>query len=540
MKKRVVSLLLALAVCLSLLPATASAAEAALPDWYFLFAIFKNVDTDGKDADGKAIHMKYTMTEKEIDLAREHSRAFEAYMNQLGVMRAHVEVVEIDAAVTELEPSALGSYLNAKQAAPLLEGRVDLDRYDHVTSIVSLNIGMDWWGMTSSEFENGTGHACVNYLNQDLPYWGKSNSFPVGVHVHEFLHFMERTSRKWGAVFGLHDIRTNHYTPNDDDCKECYTDIILNRAKGTAGTGVPTFAWQYPPHVLRTMTELTVPAGAASIGEWAFTNRTALARVTIPGNVTSIGDSAFYNCTSLKEAAASSGLASIGQWAFGECTELTRVSLPASVTSVGYAAFWHTGVKEVYFGGTEAQWKAIQMDEFNNALTNANIHYNHLMADVKTTDWFAQPVMWALENGITAGTGDGRFSPGDVCTQGQILTFLWRAKGSPEPDGAAGGGDYYAVPLRWAEEQGLVDSGLSAKDPCTRAGAVTYLWKLAGSPKAGAASFTDVHSGAAYAQAAGWAVEKGIAAGTGADTFDPNGSCTRGQIVTFLYRALAG
>ena len=518
MKKRVVSLLLTLVVCLSLLPATASAAEAALPDWYFLFAIFKNVDTDGKDVDGKAIHMKYTMTEKEIDLAREHSRAFEAYMNQLGVMRAHVEVVEIDAAVTELEPSALGSYLDAKQTAPLLEGKVDLDRYDHVTSIVSLNIGMDWWGMTSSEFENGTGHACVNYLNQDLPYWGKSNSFPVGVHVHEFLHSMERTGKKWGAVFGLHDIRINHYTPNDDDCKECYTDIILNRARGTAGTGVPSVAWQYPPHVLRTMTELNVPAGVTSIGEFAFANNTVLTRVSIPSSVTSIGGAAFQ-----------------------ACGNLASVSLPASITRVEDYTFANcSSLTDVYYSGTEAQWKAVQIGTSNAALGRAAIHYNHLMVDVKTTDWFAQPVMWALENGITAGTGDGRFSPGDVCTQGQILTFLWRAKGSPEPDGAAGGGDYYAVPLQWAEEQGLVDSGLSAKDPCTRAGAVTYLWKLAGSPKAGAASFTDVPSGAAYAQAAGWAVEKGIAAGTGADTFDPNGSCTRGQIVTFLYRALAG
>ena len=545
MKKRVVSLLLALVMCLGLLPVTALAAENKnLPDWYFLFAIFKNVDAVCDDGKGMVTHTRFTMSQEEIDLVKDKLQSFEEYMNDVGVMRAHMHLVEIDTPVTELEGSGLGSYLGPKQAAPLLEANgVDLDHYDHVSCFISLNVSTKYAAITdTSGFENDTGHSCHNIRNIEFAQYDHKPSFPGTACVHEFLHFLEQMSKKWGEEFYFHAIGDKFYTEGEYIWRECYTDIILNQVNSGAGlgTGVAPAVWQYPPHVLRTMTELTVPAGAASIGEWAFTNRTALARVTIPGNVTSIGDSAFYNCTSLKEATASSGLASIGQWAFGECTELTRVSLPASVTSIGYAAFWHTGVKEVYFGGTEAQWKAIQMDEFNNALTNANIHYNHLMADVKTTDWFAQPVMWALENGITAGTGDGRFSPGDVCTQGQILTFLWRAKGSPEPDGAAGGGDYYAVPLRWAEEQGLVDSGLSAKDPCTRAGAVTYLWKLAGSPKAGAASFTDVPSGAAYAQAAGWAVEKGIAAGTGADTFDPNGSCTRGQIVTFLYRALAG
>ena len=162
------------------------------------------------------------------------------------------------------------------------------------------------------------------------------------------------------------------------------------------------------------------------------------------------------------------------------------------------------------------------------------------MADVKTTDYFAQPVTWALEEGITAGTGDGKFSPSTGCTQAQILTFLWRANGSPKPAGAVSGDKYYASAAQWAKEQGLVDGTFSADSPCTRAMAVTYLWKLAGSPQAGASGFKDVAADASYAQAAAWAVSKGVTCGTNANTFNPYSPCTRGQIVTFLYRALAG
>ena len=208
------------------------------------------------------------------------------------------------------------------------------------------------------------------------------------------------------------------------------------------------------------------------------------------------------------------------------------------MTNIGYAAFWDTGVADVYYAGTEAQWKAIQIGEYNEALTNANIHYGHLMADVKATDWFAQPVMWAMEKGIASGTGEGTFSPNSTCTQGQILTFLWRAYGSPTPSGKVSGNEYYAVPLQWAKEQKLVDESLSAKDPCTRANVVTYLWKLAGSPSAKAASFSDVPASASYAGAVNWAVEKKITSGTSETTFSPEKTCTRGQIVTFLYQAL--
>ena len=542
MRKKLISLLLALVMCLELLPLPAAAAETNLPDWYFLFAIFKNVDADCDDGKGTVTHTKFTMSQEEIDLVKEKFQSFEEYMNGVGVMRAHMYLVEIDTPVTELEGSGLGSYLGPKQAAPLLEANgVDLDRYDHVSCFISLNVATKYGALTNTGgFENGTGHSCHNIRNIEFAQYDHKPSFPGTACVHEFIHFLEQMSKKWGKEFDFHAIGDELYTEGEYIWRECYTDIILNQVNGDAGlgTGVAPAVWQYPPHVLRTMTELTIPSGVTSIGHDAFLNYTNLTSVTIPSSVTYLDVSAFNGCTNLANVTLPSSLTKIEQWAFHGCTSLTRISIPGSVTSIGNVAFYNTGLKDVYYAGTEAQWNAIQMGEYNEKLTRANIHYNHLMADVKTTDWFAQPVVWALEKGITSGTGDGKFSPNSTCTQGQILTFLWRACGSPTPSGKVSGNEYYAVPLQWAKEKKLVDESLSAKDPCTRANVVTYLWKLAGSPSAKAAGFSDVPASASYAGAVNWAVENKITSGTGPDTFSPDKACTRGQIVTFLYQAL--
>lgn len=166
-------------------------------------------------------------------------------------------------------------------------------------------------------------------------------------------------------------------------------------------------------------------------------------------------------------------------------------------------------------------------------------------SDVPESAYYAKPVVWAVDQGITGGTGNGKFSPGRTCTQAQILTFLWRAKGSPEPAGTATlsgvkESAYYYKAALWAKEQGMIGDTFSADAPCTRAMAVTYLWKQAGSPDASAAGFTDVPSEADYAQAVAWAVEQGVTGGTGNNQFSPTRACTRGQIVTFLCRAFAG
>lgn len=166
-------------------------------------------------------------------------------------------------------------------------------------------------------------------------------------------------------------------------------------------------------------------------------------------------------------------------------------------------------------------------------------------SDVKSGDYFAEPVNWAIENEITNGTSATMFSPNETCSTAHILTFLWRSQGEPEPRGTASftnlnSGEYYSKAALWAKENGLVTgSTFGANAPCTRAMVVTYLWKLAGSPPAGNGGFSDVPIGSDYAQAVAWAVGQGITNGTSNTTFSPKDTCTRGQIVTFLYRAYA-
>ena len=165
--------------------------------------------------------------------------------------------------------------------------------------------------------------------------------------------------------------------------------------------------------------------------------------------------------------------------------------------------------------------------------------------DVASTSPFYNAILWAVEQGVTNGTTPTTFSPGVTCSTGHILTFLWRANGSPEPTIENPYKDEIPNAFKkaaiWAHEKGLVSGDtFGSAVPCTRAASVTYMWKLAGSPKAKAASFKDVAASSDYAGAVAWAVEQGVTKGTSATTFAPENICTRGQIVTFLYRAYAG
>lgn len=167
--------------------------------------------------------------------------------------------------------------------------------------------------------------------------------------------------------------------------------------------------------------------------------------------------------------------------------------------------------------------------------------------DVPTDAYYYDAVVWAVEQGITAGTSATTFSPNASCTRAQMVTFLWRAAGSPAPQGGTDpfvdvqSGTYYYNAVLWAVEQGIT-AGTSATTfspnaTVTRSQTVTFLWRAAGSPAAnGGNPFGDVVSDAYYASAVQWAVDKGVTAGTSATTFSPNDYCTRAQIVTFLYR----
>lgn len=160
--------------------------------------------------------------------------------------------------------------------------------------------------------------------------------------------------------------------------------------------------------------------------------------------------------------------------------------------------------------------------------------------DVAASAYYADAVAWAVKEGITNGTSTTTFSPDRTCTRGQIITFLWRAAGAPNcgvEDNFSDVADsaYYAYAARWAKENGIASGDTFSPDaPCTREMAVEFMWRYSGSPSAPDAGFTDVTS-----SAVNWAVEQGVTNGTSATTFAPDTTCTRGQIVTFLYRAFA-
>ncbi len=166
--------------------------------------------------------------------------------------------------------------------------------------------------------------------------------------------------------------------------------------------------------------------------------------------------------------------------------------------------------------------------------------------DVRENSPYTPGIRWAVERRITRGTSSSAFSPDKVCTHGQILTFLWRAAGYPTSRGVCPFREVtpespYYTALCWANEQGLLSGEISRSgQPCTRSQTAAYLWKLAGRPDAGAPAFTDVPASASYAAAVAWAAKKGITNGTSGSTFSPDEPCTRGQIVTFLYRYLGG
>lgn len=169
-----------------------------------------------------------------------------------------------------------------------------------------------------------------------------------------------------------------------------------------------------------------------------------------------------------------------------------------------------------------------------------------LFADVSAEEYYYEAVKWASENGVTGGIGENLFGANLPCTRAQIVTFLWRAAGSPEPKGMSGFVDvsadaYYAKAVAWAVEQGIV-SGTSATtfNPdavCTRAQSVAFLYRAFGEKVNKAAGFSDVSADAYYADAVAWAVENGVASGIGGGLFAPDQDCARGQIVAFLYRA---
>ncbi|MCB6501976.1 S-layer homology domain-containing protein [Colidextribacter sp. 210702-DFI.3.9] len=196
--------------------------------------------------------------------------------------------------------------------------------------------------------------------------------------------------------------------------------------------------------------------------------------------------------------------------------------------------------------GGKASWAFDHASDYAIVIDKES-HEPMTFIDVPAGSYYEDAVVWAVEKGITTGTSATTFNPNGICTRAQIVTFLWRAAGSPGPKTMSGFSDvpadsYYAKAVAWAVENGITggtgDGKFSPDAACTRAQAVTFLWRANGSPAVGGnAAFSDVAANAYYAAAVKWAEKNGITGGIGGGLFGSDNTCTRAQIVTFLYRA---
>ena len=370
------------------------------------------------------------------------------------------------------------------------------------------------------------------------------------------------------------------------------------------------------------LTSLDIPKSVTKIGEKAF-HLHHLTELTIPGNVKELGDSAFegtFKATTLTKLIIEEGVEVIGDNCFKEAL-LETVHFPNSITSVGTDLFLnnkgldgskvvevttdnyeHTKfvddtytvkylapsienfmdkvvleyTEKVYTGSPLEPTVVIEgltenidfevsysnndnvgtatititgIEKYAGAIIKhfkINERYNPFI-DIRKNAFYYDAVLWAVENKITDGDSPTKFAPDETCTRGQIVTFIWRVAGEPKSTGGNPFTDvkrnaYYAEAVKWAAENGITDGVSPTKfapdDPCTRGQIVTFLWRAAGEPESNVNNvFVDVKNNTYYSEAVKWALENGITDGISPTKFAPDAPCTRGQVVTFLYRA---
>ena len=279
-----------------------------------------------------------------------------------------------------------------------------------------------------------------------------------------------------------------------------------------------------------------VPSGTTWLYHYSFFGCESITSVTLPTSITDLGSGAFMDCVGLSEIFFTGDAPSF----YDDSEENGLPSFEGITATVYYPknnGTWTRDVRQNY--GGDIYWAAYDP---------STVDIRNPFTDVKKSDYYYDAVIWAVENGITSGTSATKFSPNATCTRGQVVTFLWRAAGQPEPTSKVNpfsdvkSSDYFYKAVLWAVEKGITsgtgNGKFSPNAPCTRAQVATFLWRAEGEPDAsGTNPFSDVRSSEYYYKAVLWAVEEGITAGTSATKFSPNAACTRGQIVTFLYRA---
>ena len=297
----------------------------------------------------------------------------------------------------------------------------------------------------------------------------------------------------------------------------------------------------------------TIPSTVTTISDYAFGFCAGLTGITIPKGVTTIRSGAFYKCPGLTSVTIPDGVTEIRYGAFDSCNNLMWVRVPSSVTYLSGACFGYNSSGKkidgfiVYgYAGSEAQTFAT-----NNGFTFRKLDPTSGFWDVKTSGYYYQPMLWALNKGIANGLSSVSFGPNKTCTRAQVVTFLWKAKGKPAPAKTTNPfvdvkeSKYYYTAVLWAYHAGITkgadDTHFEPNGNCNRAQVVTFLWNAQGKPNPSTSSnpFVDVKESKYYYKAVLWAVGKGITKGVDDTHFGPNQTCTRGQVVTFLYKTYA-
>lgn len=403
----------------------------------------------------------------------------------------------------------------------------------------------------------------------DMPPSYHSSIDNISLRNDIFLEIIRNDGSIDHQMWNLHDY------PSEITVPDGVTDVTFIDMDGLTSVTLPNGMTEIGTCAFEKCTNLTrviVPTSVTKIGYRAFAYCSGLTSIPISSGVTEIGGEAFSNCTGLTNMTFPDNVTKIGNAAFSYCTNLTSVTIPASVTKIDMSAFYScTNLKSVVIANGNAEIGELAFSKYyspggylplrgltvystaggkvENYCKETGIHFVAIVAgftdipDTSSNAWFVEAANWAVARGITTGSGDNTFSPDNTCTNAQILVFLYRAYGEPEPTVTnpfinLAGSEYYYKAALWAYQNGMVPgSTFKADIPCTRSMTVTYLWQAAGSPSpTTVASFSDVPADAFYAKAVAWAVERGITNGINATTFSPDATCTRSQIVTFLYR----
>lgn len=366
----------------------------------------------------------------------------------------------------------------------------------------------------------------------------------------------------------------------DPDAEEPITDVVI---PSIVGDDIPVIGIAEGAFKDTDITSVYIPNSVTNIGSSAFEGCENLAEVIFEGDYAELGENCFKNCTSLTEIQVpATGDGGILSGTFEGCTSLGIVTLDYGVKEIKEGAFKGcTALEYIYLPASIQQIYTKDFEDLENVIVQGipNIDkdpsiaqkfatqmgfefvaddYDELFSDVKGGQYYSVPVLWGYTTGVVAGYDTGAFGPNDKCTRGDMIAFLWRLNGCPAPKAEkknyhkfcdVPSNKYYTDAVQWAyEEEITAGTGLnkegkdtfSPQDTVTREQVISFLWRMNGEPETVATTtpFTDVRSTDYCYKALLWASATKVVAGTSATTFAPGEACTRGQIITFMYRNL--